>query len=268
MIKLIASDMDGTFLDGDERVPDGAFDLILRLRDAGVRFAATSGRRFDTLCELFEPVVDCMDFVASNGAQVVVEGELVDLEVFSHAAVRRLARIVDEFDAMHLALFDDTHSYLLDDEDRFEREKDKNLPNPVRVFDVPSPRIPLVKASVYCDDDPMDLAYILARELDDDFVFAPSGRKWIDVMQRGVSKATGVDQVLEAHGIRADEMMAFGDSMNDYEILRMAGESVAMGNARAAIKQIDNRVIGTNVEHGVQNELQRVLEEIEDGATA
>lgn len=268
MIKLIASDMDGKFLDGDERVPDGAFDLILRLRDAGVRFAATSGRRFDTLCELFEPVVDCMDFVASNGAQVVVEGELVDLEVFSHAAVRRLARIVDEFDAMHLALFDDTHSYLLDDEDRFEREKDKNLPNPVRVFDVPSPRIPLVKASVYCDDDPMDLAYILARELDDDFVFAPSGRKWIDVMQRGVSKATGVDQVLEAHGIRADEMMAFGDSMNDYEILRMAGESVAMGNARAAIKQIANRVIGTNVEHGVQNELQRVLEEIEDGATA
>lgn len=261
MIKLIASDMDGTFLDGDERVPDGAFDLILRLRDAGVRFAATSGRRFDTLCELFEPVVDCMDFVASNGAQVVVEGELVDLEVFSHAAVRRLARIVDEFDAMHLALFDDTHSYLLDDEDRFEREKDKNLPNPVRVFDVPSPRIPLVKASVYCDDDPMDLAYILARELDDDFVFAPSGRKWIDVMQRGVSKATGVDQVLEAHGIRADEMMAFGDSMNDYEILRMAGMSVAMGNARYAIKQIADRVIGTNVDQSVQAELRRMLGE-------
>ena len=54
------------------------------------------------------------------------------------------------------------------------------------------------------------MAYILTRELDDDFVFAPSGRKWIDVMQRGVSKATGVSQVLDAHGIRAHEMMAFG----------------------------------------------------------
>ena len=42
----------------------------------------------------------------------------------------------------------------------------------------------------------MDMAYILSRELDDDFVFAPSGRKWIDVMQRGVSKATGIQQVL------------------------------------------------------------------------
>ena len=81
-----------------------------------------------------------MDFVASNGAQVMVAGELVDLEVFSHAAVKRLARVVDMFDTMHLALFDETRSYLLDDEARFEREVDKNLPNPVRVFDVPSPQ--------------------------------------------------------------------------------------------------------------------------------
>ena len=237
MLKLIASDMDGTMLDANECVPDGTYELILRLRERGVRFAATSGRRFDTLCELFEPIVDCMDFVASNGAQVIVEGELVDLEVFSHAAVKRLARVVDLFDTM-----------------------DKNLPNPVRVYAVPSPQVNILKASVYCDEDVMDMAYILTRELDDDFVFAPSGRKWIDVMQRGVSKATGVSQVLDAHGIRADEMTAFGDSMNDYEILRMAGTSVAMGNARYAIKQIADKVIGTNVDHGVQAELRRVLE--------
>lgn len=260
MLKLIASDMDGTMLDANECVPDGTYELILRLREEGIRFAATSGRRFDTLCELFEPIVDCMDFVASNGAQVIVEGELVDLEVFSHAAVKRLARVVDLFDTMHLALFDETRSYLLDDEARFEREVDKNLPNPVRVYAVPSPQVNILKASVYCDEDVMDMAYILSRELDDDFVFAPSGRKWIDVMQRGVSKATGVSQVLDAHGIRAHEMMAFGDSMNDYEILRMAGTSVAMGNARYAVKQIADKVIGTNVDHGVQAELRRVLE--------
>ena len=254
-VKLVASDMDGTFLDERERVPEGAFALVRRLHEAGIRFAASSGRRYDTLCELFEPVADCMDFVASNGAQVYVEGELADLEVFSHAAVRRLVRIVDEFGAMHLALFDETRSFLLDDEARFEREKDKNLPNPVRVSGAPSPRVPILKASVYCDDDPMDLAYILSRELGDDFVFAPSGRRWIDVMQRGVTKATGVRQVLAAHG-----MMAFGDSMNDYEILRMAGVSVAMSNARPAIKQIASRVIGTNAENAVQRELRRLLE--------
>lgn len=48
--------------------------------------------------------------------------------------------------------------------------------------------------------------------------------------------------------------------MNDYEILRMAGTSVAMGNARSAIKQIATKVIGTNVDRSVQRELHALLE--------
>lgn len=263
MIKMIASDMDGTLLDGDGNVPPETFDLVRRLQDAGIAFVASSGRRFDTLQEMFAPVAHDMDFVASNGAQVVVGGALVDREVFSHAALRRLARECDLFDTLHLALFDATHTYLLDDEARFEREVDKNLPNPVRVFDVPDPDTSIIKASVYCDDAVMDMAYALSRELEADFVFAPSGRKWIDVMQRGVSKATGIEQVMAAHGVRADEVMAFGDSMNDYEILRLVGTSCAMGNGRTAVKQVATRVIGTNVERAVQREMRALLESME-----
>lgn len=261
MIKLIASDMDGTLLDQNGYVPAGTYDLICELRATGIAFVAASGRRFDTLCDLFEPIADKMDFVASNGAQVVVEGRLVDREVFSHAAIRRLARVVGWFDTLHLALFDATGTYLLDEEACFEREIDKNLPNPARVLDVPSPEISILKASVYCDDALMDMAYVLERELGEDFVFAPSGHKWIDVMQRGVNKATGIQQVMDVHGVTADEVMAFGDSMNDYEILRMVGTSCAMGNARSAIKQISTKVIGTNAEHSVQKELRRLLEQ-------
>ena len=173
-----------------------------------------------------------------------------------------MARTCDLFDTLHLALFDETRSYLLDDEARFEREVDKNLPNPVRVFDVPSPEVNILKASVYCDEGVMDMAYALTRELEADFVFAPSGRKWIDVMQRGVNKRTGIEQVMAAHDVRAEDVMAFGDSMNDYEILRMAGTSIAMGNARSAIKQIATKVIGANSEHSVQRELRALLEEV------
>ena len=53
MIKLIASDMDGTLLDKHSQVPAETYDLILALRERGVRFAASSGRRYDRLCEFF-----------------------------------------------------------------------------------------------------------------------------------------------------------------------------------------------------------------------
>ena len=80
MIKLIASDMDGTLLDENGEVPPETFDLIVALREKGIHFAASSGRRYDRLCQFFAPVKDKMDFVASNGAQVFVEGRQVGRE--------------------------------------------------------------------------------------------------------------------------------------------------------------------------------------------
>ena len=58
MIKLIASDMDGTLLDENSQRPEETFQLIHDLNAKGVRFCASSGRRYDELCAMFEPVKD------------------------------------------------------------------------------------------------------------------------------------------------------------------------------------------------------------------
>lgn len=262
-IKLIASDMDGTLLDENGQVPSETFDLILALRERGVRFVASSGRRYDRLCDFFSPVKDRMDFVASNGAQVFADGVQIDREVYSHLAIRRLAKTVAMFPNMHLALFDRTKSYLLDDEDKFVREVDKDLPNVERIYELPSPQVSIIKASIFCDDgNVMDNAYVLQRELGGLFTFAPSGSSYIDAMQPGISKASGIAQVMEYHCIDVSEVMAFGDAMNDYEIIRFVGTGCAMANGRPALRAVADRVIGSNVEHAVQFEMRRVLESL------
>lgn len=262
-VKLIASDMDGTLLDENGQVPPETFDLILALREHGVRFVASSGRRYDRLCDFFSPVKDRMGFVASNGAQVFADGVQIDREVYSHLAIRRLAKTVAMFPNMHLALFDRTKSYLLDDEDKFVREVDKDLPNVERIYELPSPQVSIIKASIFCDDgNVMDNAYVLQRELGGLFTFAPSGSSYIDAMQPGISKASGIAQVMEYHGIDASEVMAFGDAMNDYEIIRFVGTGCAMANGRPALRAVADRVIGSNIEHAVQSEMRRVLESL------
>ena len=264
MIKLIASDMDGTLLDENSQVPLETYDLILALRERGVHFAASSGRRYDRLCEFFAPVKDTMDFVASNGAQVYADGQLVDREVYSHLAIKRLARTVAMFPNMHLALFDRTKSFLLDDEDKFVREVDKDLPNAERIYELPGADVSIIKATIFCDDgNVMDNAYVLQRELGDLFTFAPSGNSYIDPMQPGISKASGIQQLMDHYGIAREEVMAFGDSMNDYEIVRFAGTGCAMANGRAALRAVADRVIGYNYEQAVQAEMRKVLESLE-----
>ncbi len=263
MFKLIASDMDGTLLDENGQVPPETYELILALHEHGVHFAASSGRRYDRLCEFFAPVRDKMDFVAANGAQVYADGKMVDREVYSHLAIRRLAQAVATFPNLHLALFDRTKSFLLDDECKFVREVDKDLPNAERIWELPDPSVNIIKASIFCDDGAvMDSAYVLQRELGQLFTFAPSGNAWIDAMQPGVSKASGIAQLMEHYGVERDEVMAFGDSMNDYEIIRFVGTGCAMENARPALKAVADRVVGCNRDHAVQQELRRVLESL------
>lgn len=264
MIKVIASDMDGTLLDENSKVPEETFELIHELRRRGVIFAASSGRRYDTLRWFFEPVADEMDYVASLGTQVYAQGRVIDREVFSTLGVQRLFETCQRFDCLHLALFNRTHTYLLDDLSTYVRELDKDLPNAEHVDDPPSPDINIIKASVCCDrpGDIMDMAYVLERELGDRFTFMPSGDKWIDVTPLGVNKASGIQALLHYYGISRKDVIAFGDSMNDYAILRYVGHPYVMDNARYAVKQIAERVVPSNEKHGVQQVMREVLESL------
>lgn len=116
MIKLIATDMDGTLLDERGRVPEETFGLVHELAERGVRFVASSGRRYDTLRWFFGPVADEMDYVAALGTQVYADGQLLDREVFSTLSLQRLFETCQMFDCLHLALYDTDHTYLLNDQ--------------------------------------------------------------------------------------------------------------------------------------------------------
>ena len=75
MIRLVACDLDGTLLYPDGQLPAGIFDVIRRLREKGVRFAAASGRQYDNLYRLFAPEAEHMDFLCENGAVIVAGGK-------------------------------------------------------------------------------------------------------------------------------------------------------------------------------------------------
>ena len=64
MVKFIASDLDGTLLDGEKHLPEEIFGLIGQLHERGILFAAASGRQYANLEKLFAPVKDKVLFCA------------------------------------------------------------------------------------------------------------------------------------------------------------------------------------------------------------
>ena len=75
MIKLIASDIDGTLLqEGSDRLDPEFYTVIPELKKRGILFAAASGRGYASISRLFAPVKDEMIFIADNGSNVVCRG--------------------------------------------------------------------------------------------------------------------------------------------------------------------------------------------------
>ena len=72
MIKLVASDLDGTLLmKGAQSLPEDIFPLIRQLKDLGILFIAASGRQYANMKDLFAPVADDMAFLSENGGLAV-----------------------------------------------------------------------------------------------------------------------------------------------------------------------------------------------------
>lgn len=79
-----------------------------------------------------------------------------------------------------------------------------------------------------------------------------------EIIPNGVDKGKGIELVCQQFGASIKDTIAFGDSMNDYEMMETAGISVAMGNACEELKSVADVVCGTVKEDGVYYEFQRM----------
>lgn len=81
----------------------------------------------------------------------------------------------------------------------------------------------------------------------------------LEILPKGVSKASALRELVEDLGLSADQVMAIGDAPNDIEMLNYAGLGVAMGNASETIKRLADQVTVTNDEAGVAQAIHQFV---------
>ena len=101
MIKLVASDLDGTLLlNGAQSLPEELFPLIKELKELGILFVAASGRQYANMKRMFAPVVDDMAFIAENGGLAIQDEKVLYQDSFPKKLVREIVEaIYDKKDA-------------------------------------------------------------------------------------------------------------------------------------------------------------------------
>ena len=75
-----------------------------------------------------------------------------------------------------------------------------------------------------------------------------------------MSKGNAIQRLAQDLGIAMSEVIAFGDSINDISMLEVAGQGIAMDNARDEVKRVADRTTLSNDEDGIVHALKTVLE--------
>ncbi len=265
MIKLIASDMDGTLLNDKKELPPDFYEVIDSLCEKDIRFTVASGRTYDALSHLFpEEYLTKLDFICDNGAYIVHEGKVVDITPLDRATFEELIAACEKIGELRILVCATKGTYHLPYDDEFNREVAKFYKNHIPCDDLLSIDDIIYKIAV-CDLQGTQQRGKPALDaiFGDRLNIQVSGKIWMDVMAAGVSKGAALKKLGGILGIDRSEIAAFGDYYNDEDMLRTAGLSFAMENGNEDIKKITTHIAQSNNDCGVTKAIrEHILSEV------
>ncbi|MFT9056741.1 MAG: HAD family hydrolase [Ethanoligenens sp.] len=253
MLKLVAADMDGTLLNSRRELSPRLFPVLQKLFDKGVRFAVASGRQYYNLLHLFEPVRDKISFVSENGAMVVDRGRTLWVSELPSKQVAAVLDAIHRTDGVLPVLCGEKSAYTEADDPFFVENVEMYYSRYQRVANV----MDAERQDRICKIAAFDMkqaetgAYPLLQPFGGALNVCLSGSHWVDVMNPNVNKGEAIRVFQKEYGIAPDECMAFGDYLNDYEMLQVCGESYAMANAHPKLKGVSRHIAKSNDEDGV-----------------
>ena len=230
MIRLIASDIDGTLLPYDETVmPQRLFPLIRRLRERNILFCPASGRQYHSMRTLFAPVADEMCFLCENGAVLYGPGTEEGAPLLSKTLLPRqealaLSRAIMDIPGCDVIIEGQNLNYLCGCGPELVHEMAVNHGNLVTMVDRPED-VPeeIVKIAAYCPNGMDGPAALLAPRWGEPFHMAVAGLVWLDFSI--ATKGTGLAEMCGALGVSPEETAAF--------VLRSVSDAVVRATEEA-----------------------------------
>ena len=255
--KLVALDVDGTLVDGDNNMSAAVRDAVWGLRDRGIETVITTGRAIPGVMT----TVAKLGFgdgiaIGSNGAVVFSYAPPVVLHSVTFDASAAVALILAQVPDAMVAVEEMGVGYRVNKHfPEGEIGGQITLHSVEELLEHPVSRV-IIRAPEHSAEE---FGAIVSEIGLTGTSYYIGYSAWVDLAPEGVSKASGLEFVCERLGVDVSEVLAVGDGHNDYEMLEWAGRGVAMGHAPDRVKRIADDVTGSIEQDGLAQELARYL---------
>ena len=248
-------DIDGTLYNHNKKLPESAKKALEQLKKNGVFVAIATGRAPFMFKNLREEL-DIDSYVSFNGQYVVFENEVIyknrlqtnDLEKLSAFSRKKSHPIVFMNESTMKSTVSNEHPMIM--ESLVESLK---FPFPAEDQSFYKER-EIYQSLLFCEENE-DKEYL---EKFPSFRFIRWHQFSTDVLPAGGSKAAGIKIMIEKLGFKMKDVYAFGDGLNDIEMLETVGTGIAMGNAEEIVKKAADVTTTSVDEDGIWNGLKKL----------
>lgn len=260
MIKLIATDMDGTFLNSKKQFDKEFIDIFQQLKQKDITFVVASGNQFYRLYQKFIPMSSDMYFVAENGSYIAKGEKELYCNIIDQKHVSKVKDIIKKIPRIFMIMCGKKGAYILTHNKDYDLEIRKYYCTFTYVDSFDEVNDDIMKIAIFDKERHIqDVLDDVRNKLPEDVKVVTSGNEWMDIMNKEVNKGKGMEYLCKILDILPEECAAFGDQMNDYEMLDYVKYGYAMSNAVDDIKSIAYEVIGSYDDQAVLSKIKEII---------
>jgi len=250
-IKAIFFDIDGTLIPFNQHVPpNDTREALLALQAKGIKIIICTGRHKNELEPFRETNVYFDAYITMNGQLCLGRhGEVICGNEIDPGEAEVLGKIFDAKKIPFMIKTEDNIYMNFIDDTVEEVQKNTNGVIP-HISEYHGEKIYSITA--YIPKDKQDLL----KDLLDECAITNWNDLGIDIISKDGGKAKGITNFLEHYGINKEETMAFGDGMNDIDMLECVGIGIAMGNAKDEVKAVADYITDDCDKGGIANALK------------
>lgn len=260
MYKLIVTDVDGTLLDDQSRLPDLNRKALVECHKKGIKIILATGKSVKTITEFIDLFDLRLPQITLNGGVVYKPGEgVIETNTMDRADYLELIGTIKDYGhCPTAALTDGTVVYDCYHPDMIHIQNAQVELNPVENLAHPSIAGRVISAHVPIDENhPLDT--FLRKKFSSRLFIVRSGQYFFDFLKKGVSKGNALTRIINQYGFKREEVVAFGDSFNDLSLFKVAGLSVAMKNSYPQVLKAADLVAEGNHHSGLGKAIFRYI---------
>lgn len=264
--KIVFSDVDGTILTDDKQMTAKTREAIAKLQAKGIPFVIISARSPSGIMTILRDNGFNCPIIAYSGALIMDEKQQV---IYHQGMPKALAQEIVDF--IEENKFDLAWNAFSIDEWIVKDKSDARVQNEERIVKAQSHEGSVAEAAdeqinkllCICNPEKIEAIEAALKQRFPMCSIAKSSDCLLEIMEQGMTKASGLKAMCKLWDVPLENVAAFGDNYNDVPMLEVAGHGFLMGNAPEPLKRQFQQQTLSNAEDGVHYALQKLLGWIE-----